>query len=146
MGFSLFFGFCCAGLAREAGTITSSMTVTAENNLGKKRLILIIQKSSVRFHGAGLQQKCDAVGAVYSFPAFAFLWRHFPGAHGFKREGQSWEYGRFGYRDILRAQHKFYFPGEPGPNLPPNELNLQIAFPPEQPNLYPHLRIPPQNP
>src|SRR5258708_36428450 len=110
MGFSLFFGFCCAGLAREAGTITSSMTVTAENNLGKKRLILIIQKSSVRFHGAGLQQKCDAVGAVYSFPAFAFLWRHFPGAHGFKREGPSLVYCRVGLQGILRALHKIFLP------------------------------------
>ncbi len=64
MGFSLFFDFCCAGLGREAGTSNSDTTATPEKNLGKKRLILIIQESSVRFHGAGLQQKCDAVGAV----------------------------------------------------------------------------------
>src|SRR5258708_12249046 len=105
MGFFLFLGFGGGGGGGEAGNITSSMTVTAENNLGKKRLILIIQKSSVRFHGAGLQQKCDAVGAVYSFPAFAFLWRHFPGAHGFKREGQSWEYGRVRCPEIARTPH-----------------------------------------
>ena len=64
MGFSLFFDFCCAGLARKAGTSKNNAAATAEKNLEKKRLILIIQESSVRFHGAGLQQKCDAVGAV----------------------------------------------------------------------------------
>jgi len=63
-GFSLFFDFCRAGLAREAGTSNSDTTATPEKKLGKKRLILIIQESSMRFHGAGLQQKCDAVGAV----------------------------------------------------------------------------------
>src|SRR5713226_7165075 len=134
MGFSLFLGFCWVCLAREAGTSTSSTTVTAETNLGKKRLILIIQNSSMRFHRARLQQKCDAVGSIQSFPAFVFLRRHFPSAHGFKSEGQSWQYGRFGYRDIVRPQHESYFRGERGQTLHRSDISIEIGFRTEEPN------------
>src|SRR6266478_7880980 len=126
MGFSLFFDFCCAGLGREAGTSNSDTTATPEKNLRKKRLILIIQESSVRFHGAGLQQKCDAVSRVQSFPALAFLRRYFSGAHGLKSEAKSREHGGFRYRYVVRAQHKFQFRGERGKALYGRHIRVEI--------------------
>src|SRR5260370_42508054 len=94
--FSFVFGFCCAWLTREAGTSNNSAATTAETNLRKKRLILIIQESSVRTHGAGLQQKCDAVGGVQSFPALAFLRLRFSGTRALRSEGQFRECRTFG--------------------------------------------------